>query len=734
MLTTDQESGLMFIQCLSRLGLAAFILTVTMVAGNGTAQTRSSDDPIQLLDNFVHYTLIARPDLAEGYARQLLDSALSDADLAQMLDEGRVTEQRLDTAISRAQFLPELEDIVGELSTRIEQGRLDLARDRSRINEAIEMLTGTQRQRLLAQRRLLEAGEYAVPHLLRHMIETRDERLRLAAQDLLRDIGLQAVTPLAVALPEIGEARSQRIVCELLGEIGYPHAIPYLRQVADDSSMPQPVRNAAARAMGRLPGDSTLPLDQLYTNLARQYFDDATSLIAYDLEPTNNVWRYDATIGLTPTAVPTVIFGRVMAMKLTSTALDLNPEHDAAIALFVAANLKRQNDLPEGHTDPVYGEAQYSPEFYATVFGTRICMDVLGKALDIQDTPLVRDAVAALSKTTGGANLFAYGEDRQPLIEAIRYADRRVQYETAIVLGRALPQREFPGDNLVVPLLASAVRTGDRLFAAVVGDDDETRQIIGERLGDLRFDIVGSESSVASVRDSIDRSVGVDLVVLRMRSAQRAEDVISELRQIPSTMVVPILVLADGQDIPALNLSVGQDARVLVTRARLTDQAFENSVDQLMTRAAGGRMTQAEADAYAFEALDTLRDIAVSNSPVYELLDAESSLLAAMDTRDGAARMFVADILSMMDSAASQRRLFDAAINADEFDQVELLNHVASSVKRFGDRLQSRHHDALRDLVETSTGSVAEAAAELHGALNRPASTAVDLLPRPQLR
>lgn len=726
----------MFIQRISRLCLAAFVISFTLAVAAATApaHARAADEPIQLLDNFVHYTLIARPEMAEGYARRLLDSALTDADLAQMLDEGRVTSQRLDAAISRAQFLPELEEIAGELSERFERGRLDLARDRSRIIEAIDMLTGTQRQRMLAERRLQEAGEYAVPHLLGRLIETRDERLRLAAQDMLRDIGLLAVTPLSIALPEIGDARAQRTVCELLGDIGYPHAIPYLQEVAEDSSVPQPVRNAASRAIGQLPGDADRPLEALYTDLARQYFHDAASLIAYDLEPTNNVWRYDQTIGLTSTAVPTMIFGRVRAMQLTTRALSLNEQYDAAISLFVAANLKRQNDLPEDRTDPVYGEATYSAEFYATVFGTRICLDVLAKALDIEDTPLVRDAIAALSKTTGGANLFAYGEDRQPLLEALRYPDRRVQYETALTLGRALPQREFPGDNLVVPLLASAVRTGDRLFAAVIGDDEETRQIIGERLDDLRFDIVGSESSVASVRDSIDRSVGVDLVVLRMRSAGRAEEVIEQLRRVPQTAVVPILVLADGQDVPALNLSVGQDPRAQVSRSRLSDAAFESAVDQLMQRAAGGRMTQAEADAYAFDALDALRDIAVSGTVVYELLDAEASLLDAMETREGSARLFVASILAMMDSERSQRRLFDAALNAQEFEQVELLNHVAASVKRFGDRSQSRHHQALRELVVASTGAVAEAAAELHGALNLPPATAVDLLPEPQLR
>ncbi len=710
-----------------RNALIALTLVYTTTASAPAAA--QADDNMQLLDNFVHYALVAKPDLAIANARLLLDSGITDAELAVMLDEGRVTQARFERAISWAQFVPELEEIAGELSTRVEDGRLAMARDTDRINEAVNMLTGTQRQRLLAQRRLLEAGEYAVPALLRQITSGRDQRLTLASADIIRQIGPQAVTPLATALAHIGNATAQRVVCDLLGDLQYPHAAPYLMDLATQDDTSSAVREAANRALSRLNvRDRDAGLSTVYTNLARQYFDGASSLFAFPLEETNNVWEYDEYIGLTPIAVHTEIFGQVMAMRTARKALQHNVDNATARSLFIAANLKRENDLPRGEVDPIFGDSDYSPAFFATLFGTSTSLDVLGLALDIEDTQLVRDAIAALAKTTGGSNLFALDRDRQPLLEAMRYPDRRVQYDAALTLARTLPQEGFGGDYTVVPLLASAIRTGGMLFALVIGDEEEDRRVMASRLEGLGFEVVGSGASVSELRNAIDNAVGVDFAITRMRNADRARTVVAELRIVPQTAVVPTLVLADATDVPGLRLDFQAEPRVEVSRPAVSSGAFETVVDQLMERAVGGRMTEAEAEVYAIEAISALRDIAISNSPVYDVADAENALIDALASRSGGLRMHIADILAMIDSERSQHELFDAALAASGTEQVDLLSRVADSVKRHGNRAQDRHVDALLDLVANSSGRTAEAAAVVHGALNLPASAAVGLI------
>ncbi|MHC4902045.1 MAG: hypothetical protein ACYTGD_10325, partial [Planctomycetota bacterium] len=367
--------------------------------------------------------------------------------------------------------------------------------------------------------------------------------------------------------------------------------------------------------------------------------------------------------------------------------------------------------------------------FYATVFGPQICLEVLAIGLDDLDTQLVRDAIAALSQTTGGASLFAAAGGRQPLLEALRYPDRRVQYEAALTLGRALPGQRFPGDIAVVPLLASAVRTGDQSFAVVIAQDEEDRRIDAERLESVGFTIIASGPAVASVRPLIAAAVGVDLVVMRAADAEQTMQVVRDLYVFPNTSAAPVLILAASGDLTPLKQEFRDNIRVKVSRARITEEEFNRSVDEVMLRASGGRMTEAEAEAYAIEAIMTLRDIAISGNTAYTISDAESALIQALDARTGALRLSVGDILALIDSQRAQRKLFDAALAATDDERIDLLDRVAESVKRYGDRSAERHVEALLDLVANSSGRTAEAAARVHGALDLPAGPALELIP-----
>jgi HEAT repeat protein len=704
------------------LALLAFLFVAAPVGAQ-------DDDPAELLEEFIHYTLIAKPDLAAAYAERLLGSPGTNAELARVLDEGRVDRDRFERAVGQAHRMSELEEIAAELDRRVSEGKLDLARDPRRIDAAITMLTGTQRMKIHAHRLLIAAGEYAVPRLLRVVTESRDERLRTAADKMLGEIGRYSGAPLCAALPELDD-RNQRLICGVLGEIGLPQSASYLMELLQDEAAADTTREAAAAAFRSVyKGRGDITLSELYEELARNYFDERESLIAYPFEATNNVWSYDSFHGLEATPVPSGIYSQVMAMWAASKALRVDPSNAAALSLFVAANLKRENKLPQGADDPIYGEGRYSPAFFATVFGPKVCLDVLGIGIDRVDTPLVRDAIAALAQTSGGANLFTMGGGRQPLLEALRFPDRRVQYEAALTLGRALPVQRFPGDVAVVPLLASAVRTGDESFAVVIAGDEEDRRIDAERLENLGFTIIASATDVASIRPEVAAAVGVDLVVAHAADVDTAEQLVENLHLYTNTSAAPIVLLAAAVDLPTLKQEFRDNIRVKVSRSRVTEQQFSESVDEVMLRASGGRMTEAEAEVYAIEAIMTLRDIAISGNTAYTIADAEPALIQALDARSGSLRLSVADILALIGSQRAQRTLFDAALAAGGDERIELLDRVGESVKRYGNQADQRHINGLMDLITNSSGRTAEAAARVYGALDLPTGTAIDLVP-----
>ena len=78
------------------------------------------------------------------------------------------------------------------------------------------------------------------------------------------------------------------------------------------------VRDAAERAFRRVGGVNG-GLSSAFTKLAKQYFNESESLIAYPFDDLNNVWSYGF-VGLEPTPVPTTIFAEIMAMRMASKA------------------------------------------------------------------------------------------------------------------------------------------------------------------------------------------------------------------------------------------------------------------------------------------------------------------------------------------------------------------------------------------------------------------------------
>ena len=150
----------------TRLGAALLLLGMALCLPQ-PAIAAADTAPSEMLEDFVHYALTAQVPLAEANGEALLNSGLSDEALAELVDENPRMRDRLPVALRWAREVPELETIAAKIESHVERGRLDRAQNNDRIQEAITMLGGTRRARTLAHGRLVEAGEYAVPPMLR---------------------------------------------------------------------------------------------------------------------------------------------------------------------------------------------------------------------------------------------------------------------------------------------------------------------------------------------------------------------------------------------------------------------------------------------------------------------------------------------------------------------------------------------------------------------------------------
>lgn len=687
------------------------------------------------LEDFIHYVVIGRGDLAAAAATALLDSGISDADLADLVDESGLSD-RLGRALVSGRRLQGVEDQVAEIGARLRRGRFDLATDPAQIREAMGMLTGTVRGRMMARDRLAQAGPYAVRPLLEVLVTGDDPTLLSEVQTLLTQrLGSTAVQPLAAALPSLESTAAGRVI-GVLRAIGDPAgrpAAPVLAELAVSAGDRQ-TANAAAAALGRVLGvefedGATPPPALLYTDLAARFLAMDEALVS--LPPlqsladvaTLDVWSYESFAGLEPTAVPKSIWFDVMAMRSARRALSLDPGNLRALAIFVAADLRRSIEIERGGvTDPIFGGDRYSADFFATAAGASTAQEVLAMAIGMSDTPLVRRAIEVLAGI-GGSDSLVPGSSSAALSSALVYPSRRVRLEAALALAASRPRSGFPGDELVVQTLGSAVRT-DAVLAAVIASDPEARRAAASAIAGGGMTVLATGANLEEVEPAILQETGVDLIVVRGNVAE-VTAAAAATRARSATLSTPMLVITSALDAEGVRDALKDDSAhaVLLDSA---DADLASAGGALLERVLGTPMTQDEGRTYAVLALEALRGLAMSETGVFKVEDAEAPLLDALERETGGLRIMVAEVLSLLDSIEAQRSLVDAALTAGPGEQVDLLDQAAASARRFGNRTDASQASALAGLIQGAEGDVADAAGRLYGALDLPVAETVN--------
>jgi len=716
---------------------------------SGDAATASDDgsadslgataEQARLLQDVLHYVLVANVELAEASADKLMESGIADQDLALLVQEQNLNE-RLERALARSRKMGDgITKAMATLETRVENGRRALARNGRMIQSAVDNLVGSGRQQVYARARLMSAGEFAVPALLRAATGIGNDQLALAAQRMLTQLGSAAVAPLVASLPNL-DGSNQVLVCEMLGTIGSPTAAAGLRalELAKDGS--QEVASAAGRAYTACGGKGA-SVSAEFTSLARAHFDRRSALLAQPYEANNFAWTWEGD-GLMPVAVPTEAFHAVMGMQAARAALQADSSNAQALALFVANDLRREAVMGES-PDPVSGDRAYSAAFFATAAGATIGQDVLALALGADDLGLARTALMHLGEIAGEQRLAP--SDVSAACEALTYGDRRVRFDAALLFGGLAPTSSFAYDSSVVPTLASILAVGADPLAAVIATSNEDRAALQQKLSAAGFRVVGGDFSSFEELEAELGSTAVDLLVVQMMAPERggrrpADDAgsrtdvngtaraVADLRASRTMASVPALVSVGAAESGRVRAAMGADMNTQLFEIGAPDDAFSAAVTSIMGSVAGGAMTAEDATGYAGSALAALRAIASKPGCVLDAGVAEPQLLDALARFEGESRLDVASTVAMLKSARAQCALADAALAASGDDQSALLRALAASARMGGNRLQSRHVDGLRALIGSSSGDTAVAAGQAWGALDLPVAESVGLI------
>lgn len=693
-----------------RLLIAAGIGICVSFSGAALAQDEEPDLRTQLRD-FVFFVNIHQAEAATGTANAIFARGLTPRELLEAVEEHNL-ETEVDEALGKALRRDELEPIAARMLKMLNDGRLQRARDPNEIQRNIEGLTGGLRQRLYARDRLKYAGEYAMPQLIEALMQRSDVQLRTQVERLLNESGRASVIPLAVSLQEVDPTAQEQFV-NILGRLGYSAAAPYIAELRATTNS-DPVRAACDRALDAI-GASGTPAD-LYVDLAEGYYDEREELTAFPGEEMQLLWTYDPAVGLNPTAIRTEVFHEARAMDIAEKAMELESTDSEALSLWVASNFSRQIDEPAGYDNPAYPPTMREAMYYAVASGPETGEDVLERALEDNDTRLARLAVESIERTAGPELIWDRPSGQSPLVDALTFPNRRVQYDAALAIAASHPRNAFRGAERVVPTLASSIRFANESYAMIIAGDEEQYQPLRRIAEAQGYTVLPFARRINELQQAINDAPAVDLVITQTASGQ-TERLIDAIRSDPKLGAAPIFALVASNELPRLRRLHGSDATIDVRSFGINEDQLTSAISELVETAADGRVDQSEANSYALRSLEALRDLAIAENTVLNVADATTTLVAAMNETTGEVRLQVAEVLSRIERPSAQNTLAEAALAASGDERVALLGSLAGSAKRFGNQLNRGLVQQIIDLTETGEDEVATAAATVVGAL-----------------
>ncbi len=628
----------------------------------------------------------------------------------------------------------------------INEGRRINRSDPDQIKADIGALVGEPQQVLNATQRLQWSGEYAVPWMIAALRDPAQRGLHPRIVKALPKLGLQAVNPLVMALRVDDDVVKLR-VADALGDIGYAQALPYLKLVVEDEQVGQNIRQAAQTAVGKLDPDNAAASKSaatLFYELANQYYGNHGSVRADSREPRANVWywRNDWTEA---DPVPTDIFDEIMTMRCCEEALRRDPEHAGAEALWLAANFRRESQLGVADvTSEVPDEAcekditrskgRARAIYYARSAGPRFNHMVLARALDDLDAAVALGAIAALAETAGQSSLIGKEDRKQPLVEALTFGDAMVRIRAALALGRALPKTSFAGSQEVIPVLGHALSmTGQRNVLAVDPDPKNLNAIVGT-LRDADCRVIGEATFDKALTRTGEEAPALDACFLASdMSKPDVRAALTTLRRRSGGKVLPVIIVAKRRHMSLAEEITREDP---ATGVVLASHAKDKRRLLAEWRAVNRRTGRQELDpgaalALALAAAETLRLIAASQSPVYDVSRAETALIEALQHEETDLRVLSAEGLAMIPSGAAQQAIAKQALDEanDEELRITMFEALAESGRHHGNKLDEAQLAALIKIVMTDKAlSLRTAASQAFGALNVPGNRASEII------
>lgn len=724
-------------------GSSGWISGVALLLWIGTAAAQEAPAPQErpkdratvesLYTDFVHYAKLGRFTAADAFAKSLLEHPdLTPTGLLTIAERNPEDMETLIILVANST----VGERAAEVLDLIREGQYERRKDPEQIRKNVEALGGTPQQEYEALSHLVESGEYAVPWLLATLSDSTRQSLSPRIIHALPKLGSPAVRPLTAAL-SIKNPSVRLNVIEALGELGYPEAVPFLQREGANNGNPPEVLKAANAAIARIATRSGRPavgtaVEGFYALADRYYRQQANDdvVLADDRLPMANVWYWDdANQGLKALAVPSKIFGAVMAMRCCEEALLLKPDMADAVALWLSSNIRREArlgfDVESG--DPSQsGEADATRPanypralYFTSAAGPRYALLVLARAVADKDAAVALGAIRSLRLTAGPSSLLGAEGDHQVWLGALQFPDPMVRIRAALALGAATPTQNFSGAEWVITTLEEAIGQPSGSSWVLIAESQESLNRL--RGAVPKGSVIGEAEFYKGLNRARSETANVDAFVLA--SAIAEPDLATAMRQLREEFRfarTPVVLVAD----PAQDLLVEQitrnDPYARALPSALADAAaIQGRVDEIKTGQM--KMNATLSTALALEAAEVLRGLAVDGRSTLPYRLAEGTLIGGLQSSDERIQVACANVLARLESSASQRALAGVASDAAQTQslRVACFGALGESARLFGNQLEPDQVSRLVEIARTESDLILRTAAgQVLGAVN----------------
>ncbi len=728
-------------------GILAIVLATAPMVTAQTSPPAAGDAgsaqrlPIEALFNdFLHYSVLGRFQLAETFALELLDHP--DLDPVELLKLAERNARSMDTllVIINNSTIARTAARVLEI---IHQGEHLQRKDADRIKADIDQLGGPPQTEYNATQRLIDSGEYAIPWMIQTLRDPARQALWSRVIRALPTIGKSALNPLTEALAFDSESIGQTIVFTL-GELGYAQAVPYLQAIQSDPNVSPERKAAAVTAIARIQQRGGVRIDadaaDGFVRLAEQFYDEHGSVRADPRLGQANVWYWNPTNQfLDAVPVPTRIFGAVMAMRCCERALQLRPRHAGAIALWLAANIRREArlglDVESGDaSEPGETDATRPPDFpralyFTTAAGPRYAHLALQRALDDSDAAVALGAIAGLQRVAGSSSLIGpddYDSERiSGFAEALKFPDLVVRIRAALALGNALPRSGFRGSELVVPRLANALLQTGRRNILVIDRDADRRSRVMNALRDADTNVIGA----ADIGPGIERAEHELPWLSTIFLSAQAEPTLAvrTIRERYEYETTPIVLLVQRDQALAVERILEADTGVAAVDTHASAELLADAIADVSARVGQTPLGPDRALAIALQAAATLQRIAIDGRTVFDPARAQAALIDSLASTSQDLQIAAIGVLSLLPRGAAQRAIAGVALDGHQPESLRLaaFEGLSESAKRFANQLPGDQTDQLlRIAMDEPNLRLRTAASHALGALNLAADKA----------